>query len=66
MNTTPLWLAGLILLPLSGLAIWAWRALAELEQSLQSVADFEGMHFEIGAYASDRPSTGHGLEAHTP
>lgn len=55
MTTTPLWLAGLILLPATGLAIWAWRALAELEESLQSLADFEGMHFEIGTYASDRP-----------
>lgn len=55
MTSTPLWLAGLILLPATGLAIWAWRALAELEQSLQSLTDFEGMHFEIGTYDSDRP-----------
>lgn len=56
MTDTPLWLAGLMLLPAAGLAIWAWRAWVELSQSLQSLTDFEGMHFEIGPFAADNTS----------
>ena len=41
-------IAALILLPATGVAIWAWTTLTRLEQDLRALGGFEGKHFEIG------------------
>lgn len=41
-------IAALILLPATGVAIWAWTTLTRLEQDLRALSGFEGKHFEIG------------------
>jgi hypothetical protein len=47
MNPTAMVIAGLILVPVVGLATWAWFAMAQVDEDLGSLSRFEGMSFEI-------------------
>jgi hypothetical protein len=46
MNTTPLLIAALVILPAVGLVVWAWAAMAQVEDELRTFIGFEGMHFD--------------------
>jgi len=46
MNSTPIFLAALVIVPAIGLA-WAWFAIAQVDEQLRSFSGFEGMHFDI-------------------
>jgi hypothetical protein len=46
MNTTPLWIAAVVILPAVGLVVWAWAAMAQVEDDLRSFSGLEGMHFD--------------------
>lgn len=47
MNYATLLLAALVLLPATGLAVWAFFAMALAEEELRAFAGFEGVAFEI-------------------
>jgi hypothetical protein len=47
MNTTVMYIAGLIVLPAIGLAIWAQLAMARVNEALRALSGFEGIHFEV-------------------
>ena len=46
LNLNPVLIAALVIVPVVGLAAWAWLARARVEADLRSFAGFEGMHFE--------------------
>ena len=46
-------IAALILLPAVGLVAWAWFTMDRVEEDMRSLSGFEGMHFEIGPWASE-------------
>lgn len=64
MNTTSMFVAALIVLAAAGAATWAWQALTEVDERMNALCGFEGMHFEIGtqaaaaAPAATRPAAG--------
>lgn len=53
MNPTTMIFVTLILLPALGVAIWAWFAMAQVEEEMRSFGGFEGIHFEIGPQAAE-------------
>ena len=46
MHLTALLIAALVIVPAVGLVIWAWFAMAQVEEDLRSFAGFDGMHLE--------------------
>lgn len=47
MDSTALFIAGLVILPAVALLTWAWLATSRFEEELRSFGGFEGMHFEV-------------------
>ena len=46
MNFIPILIAGVAALPVIGMAIWVWWAMASATEDLRSFVGFEGMHFD--------------------
>jgi len=40
-------LAMIIILPVAGLATWVWFAIGKVEEELQALEDFQGLHLDI-------------------
>jgi hypothetical protein len=47
MSLTAMFIAALVILPAIGLVLWAWFAMAQIEEDLRSFIGFEGLHFDI-------------------
>jgi hypothetical protein len=60
MNLTVLFIATcLVILLATGLLIWVWLAIAEVEEDLRGFNGFEGIHFEVcPPAAADTASSG--------
>ncbi len=53
MNLAVLFIAAFVVILLAtGLLIWVWFAIAEVEEDLRAFSGFEGMHFEVGPTAT--------------
>lgn len=59
MTPTTIFIAALILLPAVALVLWAWFAMAQVEEELGALNGFDGMHFDIGPLAAKGAPLGH-------
>ena len=56
MNTLPLLIAALVMLPAVGVALWAWSTMQRAERDLRTDAGLEHADFDIGTWPSSSPA----------
>ncbi len=56
MNTLPLLIAALVILPAIGVTLWAWKTMQRTEHDLRADAGLEHVDFEIGTWPASSPA----------
>jgi hypothetical protein len=57
MNTLPLLIAALVMLPAIGVMLWAWSTMQRAENDLRVDAGLEHGDFDIGTWPSSSPAS---------